>query len=80
MPVFDCDAILRGIARNRERIRVLGVSEDRERAYYEQLSGPDELLDEAQDDRMFEATVAGLNLSAEDRAFVKAVLDSGDGR
>jgi hypothetical protein len=80
MPVIDCDAILRGIAKKREQIRVLGVSEDRERAYYEQLSGPDELNDEAHDNRMFEAAVAGLNLSAEDRALVKAVLDSGDGR
>jgi hypothetical protein len=80
MPIIDSSAILKEISEKTDRMRALGVSEDRERAYYEQLSGPDEFRDEARDDQAFNSAISGLYLSEAERAFVQATLDSGDGR
>lgn len=78
MPVIDADAILKQITENADRLRALGVSKEREDTYYSDLSMDG--CDPDRDETTFRTVVDGLSLSENDRAFVKRVLDSGDGR
>jgi hypothetical protein len=77
IPVIDPEAIFSNIKRQKERIRALGASEERERIYYAHLSGPDEYRDEYKDLQALEVAVAGLDLSEDDVALIKEVLESG---
>jgi hypothetical protein len=78
MPVIDAGAILKQITENTERLRALGISKEREDTYYSNLSI--EGCDPVKDEETFRAVVDGMNLSEDDRTFVKCVLDGGDGR
>lgn len=69
---------LEKIRKDAERVVALGVSTERRDEYYSQLSI--DCVDRDMDQRAFANATAGLNLSADDLAFVKKVLDSGDPR
>jgi hypothetical protein len=70
--------ILEKIREDGERVVALGVSTERQDEYYSQLSIDND--DPDQDERAFAIATAGLNLSSDELAFVKHVLDSGDPR
>jgi hypothetical protein len=76
--VIDAEAILRDIRENRARMRTLGLSEERERDYYNSLSV--ECFDPEQDERAFVAAITGLNLSEREQCFLRQFLESGDPR
>jgi hypothetical protein len=76
--MLESDAILKQIRVDRERLRVLGISEQREKTYYSSLSI--ECCDPGKDEEAFKAAVEGLNLSEGDQTFVRRVFDNGDGR
>jgi hypothetical protein len=76
--MMNQEEILEKIRKERERLRALGVSEEREERYYNGLSI--DSRDPEEDGRAFAKAIDGLNLSAIERAFVKEVLDLGDGR
>ena len=78
MPIIDREAILKKISEDRERLRTLGISEDRENAYYNALSP--ESSDPSRDEEAFRDAIADLNLAEDEQAFVRRVLDDGDGR
>ena len=70
--------ILENNRKKRERLVGLGVSTERQDEYYSQLSI--DCADRDMDERAFANATAGLNLSADDLAFVRTVLDLGDPR
>lgn len=72
------DEIFEEIGKDGERLAALGVSKERQDKYYSELST--ESADPDQDQEAFANATSGLNLSVDDLAFVKKVLDSGDGR
>jgi hypothetical protein len=72
------EEIMEKIRKEHERLRDLGISQDREDEYYSNLSPDSD--DREQDQRAFNKAVEGLSLSAMDLAFVREVLDAGDGR
>lgn len=78
MPVINVDAIQKQITEDTDRLRALGVCKEREDTYYSNLSI--EGCDPGRDEETFRAVVDDMSLSEDDRAFVKRVLDSGDGR
>ncbi len=72
------EEILKKIREDLERVVELGISTDRQKRYHNELSI--ERRDPDQDERAFADATSGLNLSAVDLAFVKEVVNSGDGR
>ena len=65
MSIIDFDAIRERVREEGERLRLLGISEDKEKAYYNSLSF--ESCDPAHDQAAFDTVIAGLGLSADGR-------------
>ena len=76
--MMNQDEILEKIRKDGEQLSALGVSKERQDRYYSELSIDND--DPDQDEQAFANAISGLSLSVDHRAFVKRVLDSGDGR
>jgi hypothetical protein len=72
------DSVQKKLAQEKEQARKLGLSSEREMAYYRSLSVDG--CDQAQDEAVFETAIRDLNLSDADRAFIKRFLEQGDPR
>jgi hypothetical protein len=78
MPVIDMKVIGESVSEDTRRLRVLGISKERESEYYNSLSV--DSCDPGRDERVFRALVVPLSLSETDQGFVKRVLDDRDPR
>jgi len=76
--MMSADEILDYNRRRRDAAIALGVSHDRQERYYSALSPEND--DPNEDEKAFANATSDLNLSTVDLAFIKEVLDSGDGR
>ena len=76
--LLSVSEILEKISADTERLIGLGISNERQHEYYNQL--PIDCTDPEMDRRAFLKATAGLNLTPEETDFVQKVLDRSDPR